>query len=238
MNDTTIIQSPDNIFNKLNAINVNDKIEKKKRGDIHLSYLPWASAFEILLSSFADKEIEYDVIENPNRELPIFGDAQKGYIVKTWIKIRGVTRKMWLPITDNKNNVMKDESYEYKDNKNNKVIVNPINTFAINTAIMRCFVKNIAKFGVGLYVYKGEDLPTNEIIIQTPLNNNESLSKTLDKAPSKEIIKLQKLFDLKKEIVLKNNINNRYETIDKFLKNEIVLPYEKQLDAIKWLESL
>lgn len=31
--------------------------------------------------------------------------------------------------------------------------------FDINTAIMRCLVKNIAMFGLGLYIYSGEDLP-------------------------------------------------------------------------------
>ena len=31
--------------------------------------------------------------------------------------------------------------------------------FDINTAIMRCLVKNLAMFGLGLYIYAGEDLP-------------------------------------------------------------------------------
>ena len=29
----------------------------------------------------------------------------------------------------------------------------------MNKAIMRCLVKNLAMFGLGLYVYAGEDLP-------------------------------------------------------------------------------
>ena len=31
--------------------------------------------------------------------------------------------------------------------------------FDINKTIMRCLVKNIAMFGLGLYIYAGEDLP-------------------------------------------------------------------------------
>ena len=31
--------------------------------------------------------------------------------------------------------------------------------FDVNKAIMRCLVKNLAMFGLGLYVYAGEDLP-------------------------------------------------------------------------------
>jgi hypothetical protein len=46
------------------------------------------------------------------------------------------------------------------DNKN-KAITNP-DAFAVNTAIMRCMVKAIALHGLGLYVYKGEDLPDED----------------------------------------------------------------------------
>ena len=31
--------------------------------------------------------------------------------------------------------------------------------FDVNTAIMRCLVKNLSLFGLGLYIYEGEDLP-------------------------------------------------------------------------------
>ena len=31
--------------------------------------------------------------------------------------------------------------------------------FDVNKTIMRCLVKNLAMFGLGLYIYSGEDLP-------------------------------------------------------------------------------
>ena len=44
--------------------------------------------------------------------------------------------------------------------------------FDINTTIMRCLVKNIAMFGLGLYIYSGEDLPElSEITIE---KNNQA----------------------------------------------------------------
>ena len=43
------------------------------------------------------------------------------------------------------------------DNRN-RAIANP-DAFAINTAIMRCMAKAIAMFGLGLYIYAGEDVP-------------------------------------------------------------------------------
>lgn len=37
--------------------------------------------------------------------------------------------------------------------------VDAASMFDVNKAIMRCLVKNLAMFGLGLYVYAGEDLP-------------------------------------------------------------------------------
>ena len=65
---------------------------------------------------------------------------------------------MWLPVMDSKNKAMKDTPYEYKTRFGNKS-VEQASMFDVNTAIMRCLVKNIAMFGLGLYIYAGEDLP-------------------------------------------------------------------------------
>ena len=43
--------------------------------------------------------------------------------------------------------------------------------FEINKTIMRCLVKNLAMFGIGLFVYAGEDLP--EEIPVDPVVQNE-----------------------------------------------------------------
>ena len=47
-------------------------------------------------------------------------------------------------------------------NNTNKAISNP-NAMDVNTAMMRCLVKCISLFGIGLYIYAGEDLPDEEI---------------------------------------------------------------------------
>jgi hypothetical protein len=47
-------------------------------------------------------------------------------------------------------------------NNTNKAIANP-NAMDVNTAMMRCLVKCISLFGIGLYIYAGEDLPDEEI---------------------------------------------------------------------------
>lgn len=43
-------------------------------------------------------------------------------------------------------------------NNTNKAIANP-NAMDVNTAMMRCLTKCISLFGIGLYIYAGEDLP-------------------------------------------------------------------------------
>jgi hypothetical protein len=45
----------------------------------------------------------------------------------------------------------------------NKAIPNP-NAMDVNTAMMRCLVKTISLFGIGLYIYAGEDLPDEELV--------------------------------------------------------------------------
>jgi len=48
-------------------------------------------------------------------------------------------------------------------NNSNKAIANP-NAMDVNTAMQRCLVKTIALFGIGLYIYAGEDLPQEDPI--------------------------------------------------------------------------
>ena len=46
-------------------------------------------------------------------------------------------------------------------NNQNKAIPNP-NAMDVNTAMQRCLVKTISLFGIGLYIYAGEDLPQED----------------------------------------------------------------------------
>lgn len=61
-----------------------------------------------------------------------------------WVSVTmgGRTRDCFLPVMDHRN----------------KPITNP-DAFQINTALMRCLTKCLALFGLGLYIYAGEDLP-------------------------------------------------------------------------------
>ena len=84
--------------------------------------------------------------------------TELGYMVWTEITIEGVSKKMWLPVMDSHNEAMLDKPRVIKTKKG-EFTVDSADMNDINKAIMRCLVKNLAMFGLGLNVYDGEDLP-------------------------------------------------------------------------------
>lgn len=144
------------IFKKLNAINVNDKVEQKSNGAVKLSYLSWAWAWGELVKEYPQAVYQIERFDGK----PYLYDENLGYMVFTNMTIENITHEMWLPVMDGSNKAMKKDSYEYTT-KFGKKTVEPASMFDINKTIMRCLVKNIAMFGLGLYIYAGEDLPEN-----------------------------------------------------------------------------
>lgn len=144
------------IFKKLNALNVNDKVEQKSNGTVKLSYLSWAWAWGELVKEYPDAVYEIERFDGK----PYFYDENLGYMVFTKLTIEKITHEMWLPVMDGSNKAMKKDSYKYTTKYGEKT-VEPASMFDINKTIMRCLVKNIAMFGLGLYIYAGEDLPEN-----------------------------------------------------------------------------
>ena len=158
------------IFKKLNAINVNDKVEQKSNGSVKLSYLSWAWAWGELVKVYPDAVYEIERFEGK----PYFYDENLGYMVFTKLTIENITHEMWLPVMDGSNKAMKKDSYKYTTKYGEKT-VEPASMFDINKTIMRCLVKNIAMFGLGLYIYAGEDLPEN--VSEKPETKIEELPK-------------------------------------------------------------
>ena len=80
-------------------------------------------------------------------------------MVETTVSTGDETHSMWLPVMNSTNKAQKHIPYEIKTSSGKIITVEPATMFDINTTIMRCLVKNIAMFGLGLYIYAGEDLP-------------------------------------------------------------------------------
>ena len=144
-------------FEKLSAINVNEHVEKKK----DLSYLSWAWAWSEVKRACPDAKYKMGETEY---------DESLGFMCHTTVTIEGETLEMWLPVMDGANKSMKKASYTYSTRFGDKT-VEAATTFDINKTMMRCLVKNLAMFGLGLYIFAGEDLPEDvaEPIVAKPI---------------------------------------------------------------------
>lgn len=141
-------------FDILNAIDVNEHTEVKDTGSTKLKYLSWAWAWSEVKKKFPDAI--YEIIKFNG--IPYVYDPLTGYMVYTTVTIQGITHEMWLPVMDGQNRAMKAEPYQVQT-KYKTLTVPAATMFDINKTIMRCLTKNLAMFGLGLYIYAGEDIP-------------------------------------------------------------------------------
>ena len=126
----------DNYFSKLNSINCNDKTEKKNG----LTYLAWAYAWGEVKKLFPDAT--YTIYENAQGWF-YHTDGNTCW-VKTGVTINGIEHIEYLPVMDF---------------KNRSIPVEQVTSFDVNKAIQRSLTKAVARHGLGLYIYAGEDLP-------------------------------------------------------------------------------
>ena len=129
--------------------NVNDHVEKKNG----LSYLSWAWAWAEALK--ADPQASFSV--------QMFGDKCYMEINGTamvWVTVTMFGKPMvcQLPVMDNFNKPITIEGVT-TTNKYGKEVTTKLDSFNVNTAIMRCMTKALALHGLGMYLYSGEDLP-------------------------------------------------------------------------------
>lgn len=138
-------------FQELYSKDVNKYVEKKNG----LSYLSWCSAWAEFKKVYPDATYE---VKKDEHCRCYFGDENIGYMVYTTVTAGGLCYEMWLPVMDANNKAMKLNAYTYST-RNGERTVEAIDMFAINKTVMRCLVKNLSMFGLGLYIYSGEDLP-------------------------------------------------------------------------------
>ncbi len=144
---------------QLLEMDVSKYTEKKGK----FTYLSWAFAWKNFLKVYP--EATYAVLKDENNNA-FFGNKEIGYMVYTTVTVGELTHEMWLPVMDFKNQAMKTPTM-----------------MDINKAIMRCLVKNLGMFGLGLYIYAGEDLPeVTEEPITTDMLLNIAKEKGYDEA--------------------------------------------------------
>lgn len=124
------------VFATLNAINCNDKTEKKNG----LTYLAWAFAWGEVKKNYPDAT--YTIYENA-QGWNYHTDGRTCW-VKTGVSIQGQEYIEMLPVMDTRNRSIPFDS---------------VTSFDVNKAIQRSLTKACARHGLGLYIYAGEDLP-------------------------------------------------------------------------------
>jgi hypothetical protein len=127
------------VFETLNGVNVNGHTEKKNG----LTYLSWAWAWGELLKRYPDST--YTVYEN--RDGWNYHTDGKTCWVKTGVTVEGKEYVEMLPVM-------------YF--KNRSIPADAVTSFDVNKAIQRSLTKAVARHGLGLYIYAGEDLPEGE----------------------------------------------------------------------------
>jgi hypothetical protein len=127
------------VFETLNKINVNDKTEQKNG----LTYLSWAWAWGEAKKNYP--EATYTIYEN-NEGWNYFTDGRTCW-VKTGVTIEGLEHIEYLPVMDY---------------RNKSITIDNVTSFDVNKAIQRSLTKALARHGLGLYIYAGEDLPDGE----------------------------------------------------------------------------
>ena len=135
----------ENYFVELNNINVNGKTEKKNG----LTYLSWAWAWGEVKKLHPDAT--YTIYENADGLF--YHTDGKTCWVKTGVTVNDVEHIEYLPVMDF---------------KNRSIPVEQVTSFDVNKAIQRSLTKAVARHGLGLYIYAGEDLPESEAPEENP----------------------------------------------------------------------
>ena len=145
------------VWQTLSAIDVSNHIEKKG----NLSYLSWAWAYGTMMEHYPD--LHYSFEEDKCEDTNTVEISCVVHIHTGSEQDQMMMRHMWLPVMDHRN----------------KAITNP-DKFAINSSKMRCLVKCFAMFGLGHYIYAGEDI--NPVVANAVITDDQiiAIKKLLD----------------------------------------------------------
>lgn len=167
------------VFQTLSAIDVSGKTEKKS----NLTYLSWAWAWGELKSRYPDAS--YKVYENEIDDLLIHGE--QAFPIKRIVNYFTDGRTAWVKVSVTVDGQEHIEMLPVMDHRNKSIALNAIDSFAVNKTIQRALTKAIARHGLGLYIYAGEDLPEAQVLtaFQNALNayqkaNGVNLTQTFE----------------------------------------------------------
>lgn len=180
------------VFDKLSAVKVAEKVEKKGQ----LSYLSWAHAWAYAKKLYPTlRRTVYETEDGMN----YFTDGNTAW-VKVGVEINGVEYIDYLPIMNT-------------SGRPRSIKLDQITSFDVNTSIQRSTVKALALHGLGLSVYAGEDLIDTAPVVQktwkTLTIEDENWEKVLAWIAANKEMGLRKLID---------TLSQKYKVTDEAVK--------------------
>ena len=142
------------VFETLNRIDVCEHIELKNG----LKYVSWAWAWKMAKEKYPNAN--YKVYETENG-INYFTDGRTCW-VKTGVIIEGLEHIEYLPIMDY---------------TNKSIPLEKVTSFDVNKTIQRSLTKALARHGLGLSVYVGEDLPEEPKTEEKPVDQPQTADK-------------------------------------------------------------
>jgi hypothetical protein len=133
-------------------LNVNEHTEKKNG----LTYLSWAWAWAEALKADPTATFKVEMFDG-KCYMEINGTAM------VWVTVTMFGKPMtcMLPVMDSYNKPILIAGVT-TTNKYGKEVLTILDSFNVNTAIMRCMTKALALHGLGTYIYAGQDLPESD----------------------------------------------------------------------------
>ena len=171
------------MFEELNQI----KCKTEKKGQFN--YVSWTDAWTEFKKVYP--KAEYKIYEN-QEGFPCFFN-ETGGMVKVGVKVEELEYINWMPVLDYNNKSVSKET---------------IDTFQINKAIQRGFVKAIAMHGLGLYVYRGEDFPEEPVAEEEKKESKEE-TKVVRTNEELTCVKCKKIVDEKVYEFSQKNYNKK-----------------------------
>ena len=137
------MESNKSVFDTLYEVDVNEHTEQKGG----LTYLSWAWAWKEVKQKYPDAN--YTIYERDSEygAINYFTDGKTCW-VKTGVTIGGLEHIEYLPVMDF---------------KNKSIPLDQVTSFDVNKTIQRSLTKAVARHGLGLYIYAGEDLPEGAV---------------------------------------------------------------------------
>ena len=129
-----------NYYKELSELPIKRLVEKKGG----LDYLSWSNAWDMLKKVYPNAQRK--VYESEHTGLNFFTDGKTAY-VKVGINVNDIEHVDYLPVMDF---------------RNKSIPVDKVTSTDVNKAIQRATAKAIAMHGLGLTLWTGEDIPSQQ----------------------------------------------------------------------------